>query len=86
MVARIGIAQELAAYFCPGRVRVTGFANAPWSEPFEGTTCHSDWVLCHGDGVILSPQAKNLVGRGRMQRSDEMIHFAQHDTFTLSRY
>jgi hypothetical protein len=35
---------------------------------------------------MLSPQAKHLVGRERMRRSDEMVRFAHHDTFTLSRY
>jgi hypothetical protein len=35
---------------------------------------------------MLSPQAKHLVGRRRMQHSDEMVRFAQHDTFTRSRY
>jgi hypothetical protein len=37
-------------------------------------------------GVMLSPRAKHLVGRTRMQRSDERFRFAQHDTITRSRY
>jgi hypothetical protein len=43
-------------------------------------------VLGHAEGVILSPQGKNLVVRNWMRRCAEMFRFAQHDTFAMSRY
>jgi hypothetical protein len=63
-----------------------GHGGAPLltTDPPYPIGAESSWQECLD--AVLSPQAKNLVGRGQMQHSDEMIHFAQHDTFTLSRY
>ncbi len=38
-----------------------------------------------GDVVILKPRAKNLVPREHLEKSTEMLHVSQQDTFTLSR-
>jgi hypothetical protein len=55
----------------------------PRMTPSRGRStrpCDMKW------GVMLSLRAKHLVGRRRMQRSDERIRIAQHDTFMRSRY